>query len=112
MTRLSNAQIDRLGDRLRGGILTEQDLRTLDEYRRSFGEAHEEIVKTIRERLQLEPTGRPAKSTVSLVEKLHRESIRLVQVQDIAGCRSSSIQLRGFKDEQLLAEVDALAFAE
>lgn len=30
----------------------------------------------------------------------------------VAGCRSSSIQLRGFKDEQLLAEVDALAFAE
>jgi heterodisulfide reductase subunit A len=30
----------------------------------------------------------------------------------VAGCRSASMQLRGFKDEQLLAEVDALAFAE
>ena len=30
----------------------------------------------------------------------------------VAGCRSSSMQLRGFKDEQLLAEVDALAFAD
>jgi ppGpp synthetase/RelA/SpoT-type nucleotidyltranferase len=59
----------------------------LDEYRRSFGEAHETVVAAIRDQLGLEPTGRPAKSTVSLVEKLHRESIRLVQVQDIAGCR-------------------------
>ena len=30
----------------------------------------------------------------------------------VAGCRSSSVQLRGFNDEQLLSEVDALAFAE
>jgi GTP pyrophosphokinase len=87
MTSLSNAQIDRLGDRLRGGALSEHDLRMLDEYRRSFGEAHETVVKSLRERLHLEPTGRPAKSTTSLVEKLRRESIRLVQVQDIAGCR-------------------------
>lgn len=87
MTSLSNAQIDRLGDRLRGGTLSEGDLRMLDEYRRSFGEAHEAVVKSLREHLQLQPTGRPAKSTTSLVEKLRRESIRLVQVQDIAGCR-------------------------
>lgn len=67
--------------------MTEQDLRMLDDYRRSFGEAHETVVATIRDQLQLEPTGRPAKSTISLIEKLHRESIRLAQVQDIAGCR-------------------------
>lgn len=42
------------------------NLRMLDEYRRSFGEAHEAVVKSLRERLQLEPTGRPAKSTTSL----------------------------------------------
>ncbi len=84
---LSNTQIDRLGDRLRQGSVTESDLRFLDEYRRSFGEAYETVVRTIRERLRLELTGRPAKSTSSLIEKLHRESIRLVQVQDIAGCR-------------------------
>ncbi len=67
--------------------MSEQDLRMLDDYRRSFGEAYEVVVGAIRDQLQLEPTGRPAKSTVSLVEKLHRESIRLVQVQDVAGCR-------------------------
>jgi ppGpp synthetase/RelA/SpoT-type nucleotidyltranferase len=44
-------------------------------------------VQTIRDQLKLNPSGRPAKSTNSLVEKLKRESIRLTQVQDIAGCR-------------------------
>ena len=29
----------------------------------------------------------------------------------VAACRSSSIQLRGFKDNQILAEIDALAYA-
>jgi putative GTP pyrophosphokinase len=44
-------------------------------------------VTTIRRELKLEPTGRPAKSTTSVVDKLRRESIRLSQMQDIAGCR-------------------------
>lgn len=84
---LSKTQIDRLGDRLRQGTIVEADLRLLDGYRRSFGDAYEVVVRTIRGELHLEPTGRPAKSTGSLVEKLLRESIRLSQVQDIAGCR-------------------------
>lgn len=33
------------------------------------------------------PSARPAKSTPSIVEKLRRESLRLSQMQDIAGCR-------------------------
>src|SRR6266508_684201 len=86
-TNLSKTQIDRLGDRLKRGSLVESDLRSLDDYRRTFGEAYETVVQSIREQLHLEPTGRPAKSTGSLIEKLHRESIRLTQVQDIAGCR-------------------------
>ncbi|RJP31715.1 MAG: hypothetical protein C4547_15050 [Phycisphaerales bacterium] len=83
---LSKTQIDRLGDRLRKGPHTESDLRLLDDYRRSFGEAYEAVVRTIRECGEF-PTGRPAKSTVSIMEKLRRESIRLSQMQDIAGCR-------------------------
>ncbi len=86
-SKLSNSQIDRLGDRLRKGSPSEAELTLLDEYRRSFGEAYDIVVRTIRDRLQLEPTGRPAKSTSSLIEKLQRESIRLSQVQDISGCR-------------------------
>lgn len=87
MTKLSKTQIDRLGDRLRSGSISPPDLKLLDEYRLSFGEAYETVVEAIRDRLQLESTGRPAKSTTSIMEKLRRESIRLSQVQDIAGCR-------------------------
>ncbi|MEP7012810.1 MAG: RelA/SpoT domain-containing protein [Acidobacteriota bacterium] len=83
---ISKTQIDRLGDRLKSGDLTESDLRLLDDYRRSFGEAYEAVVEKIVRRGQA-PTGRLAKSTLSIVDKLRRESIRLSQMQDIAGCR-------------------------
>jgi hypothetical protein len=83
----SKTQIDKLGERLRKGDINEADLRMLDEYRRSFSEAYEFIVGVIRNELRLEPTGRPAKSTTSITEKLLRESIRLSQIQDIAGSR-------------------------
>lgn len=86
-TQLSKNQVDRLGDRLRKGHITEADLRLLDHYRRSFSEAYEGVVEAIRNDLGLEPTGRPAKSTTSISDKLRRESIRLSQIQDIAGCR-------------------------
>ena len=62
-------------------------MRLLDRYRRSFTEAYEAVVESIRTELALEPTGRPAKSTTSISDKLRRESIRLSQIQDIAGCR-------------------------
>ncbi len=83
---VSKTQIDRLGDRLKGSPHTESDLRLLDDYRRSFAEAYEAVVRTIRQRGEF-PTGRLAKSTVSITEKLRRESIRLSQMQDVAGCR-------------------------
>jgi len=85
--RVTKAKTDKLGDRLRKGPVTDDDLRLLDVYRRSFGSAYETIVGTIRHTLSLEPTGRPAKSTTAIIDKLHRESIRLTQIQDIAGCR-------------------------
>jgi len=84
---VSKSQIDRLGNRLRRGSISDHDLRILDEYRRSFSEAYEFTVRAIRNELGLEPTGRPAKSTTSISEKLRRESIRLSQLQDVAGCR-------------------------
>lgn len=86
-SNLSKNQIDRLGDRLRKGDISDDDLRLLDSYRRSFNDAYEEVVGRIRDELGLEPTGRPAKSTTSIIDKLQRESIRLSQMQDIAGCR-------------------------
>lgn len=84
---MSKTQVDRLGDRLKRGHLTEDDLRLLDRYRRTFTPAYELVVRAARDRLGLEPTGRPAKSTTSVIDKLRRESIRLTQIQDIAGCR-------------------------
>ena len=86
-SNLSKNQIDRLGDRLRKGDIIDDDLHLLDSYRRSFGDGYEHVVSHIRDRLNLEPTGRPAKSTTSIIDKLQRESIRLSQMQDIAGCR-------------------------
>jgi putative GTP pyrophosphokinase len=83
---LSNSQIDRLGERLRTGTLGEEDLRHLDEYRRAAGGAYDEVINGIR-RIGLSVTGRPSKSTRSIIEKLRRESCRLSQIQDIAGCR-------------------------
>lgn len=84
---MTKTQIDRLGDRLRSGSISEAELKMLDAYRKSFGVAYENVIKVIRENLKLQPTGRPAKSTTSIIDKLHRESIRLSQIQDIAGCR-------------------------
>jgi|CXWL01.1.fsa_nt_gi ppGpp synthetase/RelA/SpoT-type nucleotidyltranferase len=88
MTRsaFSKSLIDRLGERFKKGHHTQDDLRLLDDYRRSFGEAYEAVVGRIRAQ-EAHPTGRRAKSTLSIVEKLRRETIRLSQMQDIAGCR-------------------------
>lgn len=83
---VSKTQIDRLGERLKEGRHTESDLRMLDDYRRSFSQAYEAVIHAIRQRGHF-PTGRLAKSTLSIVEKLRRESLRLSQMQDIAGCR-------------------------
>lgn len=86
MGELSKTQIDRIGERLRKGEVTDDDLRKLDEYRRSFRSSYEQVLSPIRE-LGLEPAGRPEKTTGSIRGKLIRESIRLTQVQDVAGCR-------------------------
>jgi hypothetical protein len=98
----SKTQIDRLGDRLKGGPHTESDLRLLDDYRRTFGEAYEAVIRTIRQHGEY-PTGRLAKSTFSIVEKLRRESIRLSQMQDIAGCRVVVVNI--VQQEQFVASL-------
>ena len=87
MSLPSKSKLDQLGDRLRRGAFTDDDLRLLDTFRRSFAVGYEQILATITTNLGLEPTGRPAKSTTSIIEKLQRETIRLTQIQDIAGCR-------------------------
>lgn len=87
MSLPSKTKLDQLGERLRRREVTNDDFRLLDEFRRSFTPGYEEVLAVIRSNLNLEPTGRPAKSTSSIIEKLQRETIRLTQIQDIAGCR-------------------------
>lgn len=86
-TPLSNSEVDRLGDSLLREGVSSGTLELLDRYRRSFAAPYEEVMLLLRTKLNLAPTGRPAKSTTSIIDKLHRESIRLSQMQDIAGCR-------------------------
>jgi putative GTP pyrophosphokinase len=59
----------------------------LDTYRLSFASAYEVVLQQVRITHGLEVSGKPAKSTTAIVDKLNRESIRLSQMQDIAGCR-------------------------
>ncbi|MGO9271683.1 MAG: hypothetical protein ACLQOO_15710 [Terriglobia bacterium] len=87
MSPLSKTQIDRLGERLKKGEVSDDDLRLLNAYRGSFAEAYQELVAIIRNATQLEPKARPAKSTTSIIAKLKRQPIRLSRMQDVAGCR-------------------------
>lgn len=84
---LTKSQINRLGERLRKGGYTEQDIRLLDAFRLSIGGAFKAVIAIVRDNLKLEPTERAAKSTSSIVEKLRREKSRLSAIQDVAGCR-------------------------
>jgi putative GTP pyrophosphokinase len=87
VTSISKTQVDQLGDRLRKGNISDDDLRLLDAYRESFVEAYEGVVAAIRSATGLEPAGR-WKTNISILAKLVREvTMRLSRMQDIAGCR-------------------------
>ena len=62
-------------------------LEELESYRDEFSAAYSEVEYILRDTLGYEVTGRPAKSTIAIVEKLKRQKTRLTQIQDIAGCR-------------------------
>ncbi len=89
---LSRSRIDELGDRLRAGV-TGPDLRLLDGYRKSFREDYDLVVEALRTRIGLELSGPPAKSTTAIVDKFKRGSVRLSQMQDIAGCRTTVVDI-------------------
>lgn len=82
----TTGKIDKLGEQLKPGSFTPELLIRLDEYRSSFATSYSVVVERLRS-LDFEVTGRPAKSTSALVDKLNRQHVRLTQVQDIAGCR-------------------------
>ena len=106
---LSKSQIDRLGDRLRQQEYGEAELRLLDEYRLTFGSAYDLVIERIQRLAGLPVSGRPAKSTTSIIQKLNRESIRLSQMQDIAGCRTVVDNLL---DQDRIAQEIASAFED
>lgn len=97
----SHSAIDQLGERLRAEI-TESDIRLLDQYRRTFREDYDRVVAALRTRTGIEVSGRPAKSTASIVDKLNRGSMRLSQMQDIAGCRTVAADIA--VQDQIVAE--------
>ena len=61
----------------------------------------------VRAELNLEVSGRPAKSTSAIVDKLRRSSMRLTQMQDIAGCR---IAVPGIAEQNWLVDELVLMF--
>ena len=87
MTIWSKSAVDQLGRRLVQD-LTADDLARLDDYRRTFGSDYDDVMHAMREVLGIEVSGRPAKSTSAIVDKLRRGTMRLSQMQDIAGCRT------------------------
>lgn len=82
----SISQLNKLGERLRKGQPSDDDLRALDTFRLSFASACEQVFHEL-SKLGLKPVSRPAKSTASIIAKLNRERSRLSKMQDIAGCR-------------------------
>ncbi len=83
---LSTSQLNKLGERLRKGPVSQDDLHALEQFRLSFGPAAERVSGQLTS-LGLNPVSRPAKSTDSIIAKLNRERTRLSKIQDIAGCR-------------------------
>jgi putative GTP pyrophosphokinase len=83
---LTISQLNKIGERLRKNLATEDDLRLLDEFRLSFQVAYDEVFAEL-SRMGLNPGGRPQKTTLSIIAKLNRERTRLSRMQDIAGCR-------------------------
>lgn len=106
MSLLTKAQVDRLGERLKQGPVSDTDLRLLDQYRHSFRAAYDAVVATISRELRLPMTGRSAKTVGSIVAKLKRQNIRLSRMQDIAGCRIVVADLK--EQEQTVATLRRL----
>jgi len=84
--KLTISQLNKLGERLRKDPDSKDALRLLETFRLSFTPAYDQVFGQLRE-LGLDPAGRPAKSTQSIIAKLVRLRTRLSRMQDIAGCR-------------------------
>jgi putative GTP pyrophosphokinase len=102
----SNNQIDKLGERLKAGDPSDEDVTMLSAYRNSFFDAAKSVADTVREISGLVVTARSLKTTLSIVAKLKRESVKqLSAMQDIGGCRVTVANLHEQNEltEKLLA---------
>jgi|26BtaG_2_1085354.scaffolds.fasta_scaffold04210_4 ppGpp synthetase/RelA/SpoT-type nucleotidyltranferase len=95
---LSKSKVDRIGDKLRRGAVDAEALTRLSEYQSEFDPTYKYVERILTRHMYLTITGRPAKSTLSIVEKLRRINSRLSQMQDIAGCRTIVLNLSARED--------------
>lgn len=106
---LSKTQIDKIGDRLRDGCIDELAILSLDAYRAEYTTAYKAVEHMLRDVLGHEVTGRPAKSTIAIIEKLRRQKSRLTQIQDIAGCR---VVVGNVVEQSSLIEAASVMFSQ
>lgn len=76
----TNSQIDRLGERLKSGLLSQEDLTLLATYRNGFALAAKAVFDVVSDLSGLLPAIRSEKTTLSVVAKLKREGVRLSQM--------------------------------
>jgi ppGpp synthetase/RelA/SpoT-type nucleotidyltranferase len=109
MPRLSNRQLDELGDRLRRSDPTAEDLELLGQVRNLYAGALGEVTRVLVD-LGLEPGAR-LKTTGTLIDKLRRiPGMQLSRIQDVAGARVVAEMTRA-KQDRLVERITA-RFAE
>ena len=95
--RLSRAEIDQLGRRLRDSEPSVEDLRILEQVRTLYQPPLAQVIAALVD-LGLEPGSR-SKTTGTIVEKLRRlPSLRLSEMQDLVGARVVLEMTRGEQD--------------
>ena len=86
MAQLSRSQIDRLGERLRLGDPSRDDIEQYIQYRDDHEPALAAVMRVVRS-ATADPLSARLKTPDAVIAKLKRQSSRLSQIQDIAGCR-------------------------
>jgi hypothetical protein len=106
----SNNQIDKLGERLKAGDPSDEDVTMLSAYRNSFFDAAKSVADTVREISGLVVTARSLKTTLSIVAKLKRDGVKqLSAMQDIGGCR---VTVANLTEQDVLTEKLMTAFPD
>lgn len=89
--KLTISQLNKLGERLRKDPDNKDALRLLETFRLSFDPAYDRVFNQLRQ-FGLNPAGRPAKSTQSIIAKLVRLRTRLSRMQDIVASLVKSLR--------------------